>query len=369
MNHCIIMAGGRGARLWPESTAERPKQFLKLFGEKNLLASTIERIIPFVPVENIWIATGESLLEKVRESFSQCDCSCEGIHLLTEPAARNTAPCIAIAAMELLHKDENATMIVLPSDQRICEGPAFCRTLRTACELIEENPRRLATLGITPTFPATSYGYIEKGSMLESEVIRNSKKEAPLTYDVLEFHEKPDAQRAKEMLESGRFLWNAGIFVWKARRILELLRQFEPEIAEYLERIHRFYSLPDYEEVFRREFSKMKSISIDYAVMERAENIIVLEAPFSWDDLGSWNALDRIHREDRDESGNLALSSRLICVDSSNNLVRGDDSNPLFALIGVENLIVVQSGNTILVARKDQEERIREVISRSERQK
>lgn len=358
MLYAVIMAGGSGTRLWPESRNERAKQFLPLAGEKTMIAETVDRLETLVPPERVFLVAGSSMATRLRESLPQI----AEANLLLEPAARNTAPCIGWAAVELLRHDPEAVMVVLPADHVIRPANVFCETLRFAAEVIEENPERLVTLGIKPTFPATSYGYIERGAALESPatIRRRSLTKA---HDVLCFHEKPDADRAGTFLASGRFAWNAGIFVWKAKTILELLKRFEPEMGARLDAIAQ---TPGREAV-EEHFPAMKNISIDYAVMEKAEAMVVLEAPFEWDDVGTWCSLERLYADRRDAAGNIAIRTRLLTVGSSNNVVRGQDANRLIALLGVEDLIVVQTPDATLIAKKDCEESIRELIGEMRR--
>ena len=358
MLYCVIMAGGSGTRLWPESQADRPKQFLKLLGNETMLAATKRRVAPIVLPEHFLIATGESMVHLVNESLP--DLSPDQI--LAEPAPRNTTPCIGLAALKILRDDPDATMLVLPADQAIKDEARFCQAVSFAESLVRENPNRLITFGIKPSFPSTSYGYIEQGAPITGEAATQFGNLTQAN-SVHQFHEKPNVEKAMDFLATGRFLWNAGIFVWKARTILERIERFEPEIGEHLRRIDESFSRNDYSDVLRREFIAMKKISIDYAVMERASDIIVVEAPFDWDDVGTWSSLERVQADKRDTNGNLADNVQLRTFDSRNNIVRSHDQGRIIALVGVENLIVVQTADATLIARKDQEEMIRNIVS------
>ncbi len=327
-----------------------------------MIQSTVDRLLPLVPSNRTWILTGTSMVNRIRESLPMVPRN----HLLAEPAARNTAPCIGWAAVKLLNVDPDATMVVLPADHIIKPESVFCETIHRASELVDEAPERLITLGIKPTFPSTSYGYIQQGVALETTCserwLPDRWPETAPPHCVQKFHEKPPGEKAEEFLKRGGFLWNAGIFVWKAKTILELLSRLEPEIGEKLERIAAVIGTPRERAETDTIFPEIKKISIDYAVMERAESIVVLEAGFSWDDVGTWCALDRLYADKKDERGNLAVGTKLLAVDSESCVVRGNDPNHLFALLGVKDLIVVQTENATLLTSKEREESVRNVI-------
>ncbi len=357
MLHSILMAGGSGTRLWPESRRDRPKQFLKLYGDQTLLATTVRRVEPLIPLERQLIVTGQSMVPLVYESFPGLDPN----RILAEPVGRNTAPCIGLAAVRVLRDDPDATMVVLPADQVVRQEQLFRDTLRFAAELVEEEPSRLITLGIKPTFPSSSYGYIERNETISGPIAEKWKDRIG-AYSVERFHEKPDRVQAEEFLATGRFSWNAGIFVWKARTILDQLRRFEPEIAQRLDTIASNVIESDFPEILEREFGAMKKISIDYAVLERADNILVLDATFDWDDVGTWTSLDRIHVGKHDAAGNLALNANLRTVQAKGNIVKSNDPTHTIALVGVDDLIVIQTADATLIVKKDQEEKIRELL-------
>jgi mannose-1-phosphate guanylyltransferase len=324
-----------------------------------MIESTAHRLCSLVPIERAWTLTGRSMIGLIEKSLPELPKE----HILAEPSARNTAPCIGWAAAKLLKNDPEATMIVLPSDHVIQPESVFCNTLQFAADLVEESPDRLVTLGIKPTFPSTSYGYIQRNrnSPLETAVTKKWK-ELTTAFHVVRFHEKPPLEKAAEFLKSGNFGWNAGIFVWKAKTILELLNRFEPEIGRQLNLIAEAVGTNEEQAVTDMCFPQMKKISIDFAVMERAETIIMLEAAFSWDDVGTWCSLDRLYNNRRDADGNLAVGAKFLAVDSSGCIVRGNDPNHLFALLGMKDVIVVQTEDATLIVRKDREESVRDVI-------
>lgn len=357
MLHAVILAGGSGTRLWPESRAARAKQFLAFQAERSLLETTVRRLEPLGADLDIRILGGRAMAGQIEAAMPDFPKR----KILAEPSARNTAPCIGWAAVKLLADDPDATMIVLPSDHVVSPESVFCDTLRMAADLVDEDPRRLVTLGIEPTYPSTSYGYIQRGAALESPV---AEKWSGLTasHEVVRFHEKPALEKAVKFLALGDFAWNAGMFVWKAKTLLELLRRFEPEIGEALDRIAESIGTDREEIVTEERFEAMKRISIDYAVLERAESIVMLRARFSWDDVGTWCSLDRLYADEHDENGNLGVRAKILAIDSKGCVVRGNDPEHLFALLGLEDLIVVQTDDATLIARKDREESVRDVI-------
>ena len=347
MLHAIFLAGGVGTRLWPESSQYRPKQFLKIVGDQTLLETTVRRVEPMVPRERQLIVTGQSMIPLVYELFPGLDPN----RILAEPVGRNTAPSIGLAAIRVLRDDPDATMVVLPADQIVKQEQLFRETVRFAAELVEEEPSRLVTLGTRPAFPSPAYGYIEQNEPVTGSTAEKWSGRID-AFSVRRFHEKPNRAKAKEFLATGRFRWNAGIFVWKARTILEQLRLHEPEIADRLDTIASSVICGDFPEILDREFTAMKKISIDYAVLERAENILVLAANFDWDDLGTWTALDRIHADEHDAAGNLVLNAKLHATAAQRNIVKSHDSNHLFALVGVDDLVVIQTAEATLIAKK-----------------
>ncbi|MBR5244224.1 MAG: hypothetical protein IKW13_08315, partial [Thermoguttaceae bacterium] len=297
---------------------------------------------------------------------------------LLEPCGRDTAPCVAWAALEALQVDENATLIVLPSDHLVRPDAAFRATLAQAVRLVEEDETRLVTLGVAPTEPSSAYGYIEIDDALNAD-----KDDA---YVVRRFREKPDAETARQFLESGRYFWNAGVFVWKARRILELIAQFEPELGATFARIAPLVanaaangrSVAD-DPTFVREFSNAKRISIDYAVLERASNVVVLRAPFDWDDLGSFAALERtvaasetsVSQLFNADVGNVATGADLVVENARGSFVRvlttaeTPSRRPkLVALVDVDDLLVVETDDALLVAKKGNDAALRRLVER-----
>lgn len=325
MLHAVVMAGGSGTRFWPQSRQQTPKQLLRLAGDRTMIQQTVDRCADWAAAENTWIVTNQIQAAKTAEQLPQLSAA----SILIEPAARNTAPCVGLAAVRLLHDDPEAIMFVMPADHVIQPQEAFAAAALKAAAIVEQDPRRLVLFGVTPTFPSTGYGYIERGSRISDSV--------PPVFEVAAFREKPKAEIAEEYLRAGSFYWNCGIFCWKARTILDLISQFEPEMGKSLEKIAESLRNGTSKEVIAQEFPLMKSISIDYAVLERANHVTVIEAPFLWDDVGSWLAVPRLNGTD--PAGN-SIDGLHCGIDTENCIIRTSDQH-LIATLGVQNLIVV----------------------------
>ncbi|MCL2004735.1 MAG: sugar phosphate nucleotidyltransferase [Planctomycetaceae bacterium] len=353
MLHVIILAGGSGTRLWPASRINKPKHLLAFEGRQTLLETTLHRAAGLAPPEQTWIITSQAQAKLVADSLAHSEIRhFAPQHIWAEPVARNTAASIGWAALKLRHIDPDAVMVVLPADHIIKPAATFCETVQSAAEIVEKSPEMLVTLGIKPTFPALVYGYIKRGEALKGT---NS------AYHVRQFCEKPMEELAKQFYESGEYYWNAGIFVWKAGTILDLIEQFEPEIGQSLRQIEPALGTAEEKSETDSAFQSMKSISIDYAVMERAENVAVLEASFDWNDVGTWTSLDRLYAEQSDSQGNLAIGSELLAINSTGCTVRCDDANHLLAIVGLDDIVVIQTADATLIARKEQEESVRRI--------
>jgi mannose-1-phosphate guanylyltransferase len=353
MLHAIVMAGGSGTRFWPASRAALPKQLLPLAGERTLLEDTVTRLEGLVPPERLLVVTSARLLDAARRQLPQVP----DAGLVGEPCKRDTAPCIGLAALLVARHDPDATMAVMPSDHVITPAAKFQDAIRQAAALVEEAPGRLVTFGIRPTYPAESFGYIQQGAALAV-----APGAAP-AHVVARFREKPPAQVATEYLAAGNYLWNAGIFVWKAATILAALRERQPECLAHLERIAAAWDGPDREAVFAREFAAIKGISIDYAVLEHARDVVVIEAPFTWDDLGGWSAVAR--QRGVDAEGN-TIVGRHLGIDSVRTIVHAAGDH-LVVTMGLEDMLVVHTPDATLVADRAREEAVRKVVAELEK--
>ena len=347
MTSIVIMAGGKGERFWPKSRINLPKQFLSLTDDgKSMIQHTVERAKSLVDIENVYVVTNEMYKNLVLEHVP--DIPDENI--IIEPVAKNTAPCIGLAAMHIAKKDINSKMIILPSDHLIKFNEIFIDTLKTALDVVEKGDN-LVTIGITPNYPETGYGYINftKGE---------SFKDSANVYEVLRFVEKPNLEKAKEYLTSGQYLWNSGMFVWKASTILKNFKEYLPEIYEGLQKIGESIGTEKYEEVLKKEFSNLPSESIDYGIMEKAKNIYVIPGNFGWDDVGSWLSLERINKTNQD--GNV-INGNVISIRTKNSIIQGNEK--LIATIGLEDIVIVDTDDVTLICHKDNTQEVKEIIN------
>ncbi|MFM9117591.1 MAG: mannose-1-phosphate guanylyltransferase [Planctomycetota bacterium] len=343
MLHAVIMAGGSGTRFWPQSRRALPKQFLKLAGARTMIQATVDRCRDWLPVDNITVVAGDSLVPTAITQLPELP----ERNFFAEPCARNTAPCIALAALQLVARDPDATMVVLPADHVIEPQAAFRQAVAQAAEIVTNDPQQLVLFGVRPTFPATGYGYIEQGP----EGLLGSRA-------VASFREKPDLPVAEEYLRRGTFLWNCGIFVWRAQRILDAIAEYQPGMRAGLDVLRRACGTADWQTAVATEFPRWPSISIDYAVLEHRPAISVLEAPFAWDDVGSWRAVQRLLGTDADAN---TIDGQQLGVETSGCIVRSSPDH-LVATLGVRDLIIVHTPDATLVANKQDEESVRRLV-------
>jgi mannose-1-phosphate guanylyltransferase len=347
MLHAVIMAGGSGTRFWPESRRALPKQLLQLVGQRTMLQSTVDRLGKLVPPERVLIVTSAELVDDVREQLPQLSPA----SIVGEPCRRDTAACIGLAALAIVRSDPSGVMVVMPSDHVITPQDVFQQAIEQAAGLVESAPGRIVTFGIRPTYPAESFGYIERGEAVD--------RSSPWTvYHVKQFREKPTGEIARQYVSAGTFYWNSGIFVWKAATILAALEEREPEMVSHLKRIEAAVGSPEHAQVFAREFAAIRGVSIDYAVMEHAKDVLVIEAPFAWDDVGSWQAIARL--QESDDEGN-TISGRHLSLRTAGTIVRSTGDH-LVVTLGVSDLIVVHTPDATLVANKHDEESIRRLV-------
>ncbi len=339
------MAGGRGERFWPRSRKNLPKQFLSLTDDgKTMIQLTTERLLPIVDINDIYIVTNRDYLPLIEEQLP--DLPKENI--ICEPIGRNTAPCIALGAAFIRKKYEDAVMMVLPSDHLIKYSSLYQTTLRDACEVAEEG-NNLVTIGITPDYPETGYGYIKFVNKISEGRGRAFKVDG--------FTEKPDLEKAKEYLASDDYLWNSGMFLWKLSTIVEHYEKLLPEIYEGMLKIQEFIGTPQQDRAIEDIFPSFPSISIDYGIMEKAENIYTIPGTFGWDDVGSWLALERIKRSN--EFGNIA-DGNIVTIDTRNCIIQGTDK--LIAAVGLKDLVIVDTKDATLICDREHTSDIKKVI-------
>ena len=351
--HAVILAGGSGTRFWPASRRRRPKQLLPLAGrpDEPLIAATVRRIEPLVPAERVWISTGTSLVEATLAVLPGVARS----RVLAEPVARNTAPCIGWASATIARSDPDAIVAVLPADHFIGNEPAFREALATAVRAAEEG--WITTVGIVPTRPETGYGYIEVGAPVGAPL-------ADSVHAVTRFVEKPTRERAEALLADGRYLWNGGMFFFRAGVMKAAIAEHLPALAAGLDRIDEAAVRGDEARVLAEVFPTLPSISIDHGIMEKAKRIAVVPGDFGWNDVGSWQTTWEM--AEKDAAGN-ALPAGTVAVDARDNLVRdltsgAGQSAKRWALIGVSDLVVVETDDAVLIVPRDRAQDVRAVV-------
>jgi len=347
--YAILMAGGVGSRFWPVSTQDFPKQFHDMLGTGDtLIQKTFHRLANLIPEENIFILTNERYNDLV---FKQLPMVTKR-QVVLEPAMRNTAPCILYASLKIQKENEDALMIVAPSDHWIEDEQAFSDNVQTAFNYCESN-EALMTLGITPTFPNTGFGYIEfdkERSLSEAHV-----------KPVNQFREKPDYETAKTFISQGNFLWNAGIFMWSVKSVIAAFKNNQPELFQLFESGYSTYNTEFEDDFIRDNYKKAENISVDYALMEKSENVYVIPATFDWNDLGTWGSLyDKL---DKDSHNNAILNARSLAENAEGNIVRAS-KDKLVVIDGLNDYIIVDHENTLLIYPKDKEQNIKQIQHR-----
>lgn len=341
-NYLILMAGGIGSRFWPVSTPEQPKQFLDILGKgESLIQSTVNRFMDICPPENIYIVTNEDYKDIVKEQLPFL----KSHQILLEPCMRNTAPCINYAARKIAKENKNAKIVVSPADHYIKDVKDFKEIINVGLDTIGSHDV-LITIGIRPTYPATGYGYIEKSDNTIEPGIYKSKG----------FKEKPDFNRAKQYVVDGNYFWNSGIFIWSASSILSALKEFVPDIYNAFEDISDYFYSDQEQQVLNEVYQGCENISIDYAVMEKAQNVYVIPADFGWSDIGSWKSLYDL--KEKDEQFN-SKSNNVKFIESKGNYVNVSDKKRVIVQ-GAEDFMIIESDGVLLIAKLDQDQRIKE---------
>lgn len=345
MDYAVIMAGGIGSRFWPASRKEQPKQFLDPFGNGTLIQNTVARLQGLIPPERCLIVTHERYVEQTRKQLP----AVPEENILAEPISRNTAPCITYAAATLADRDPDATMVVLPADHAIGDVQQFHDTLDVALEAAQE-PDALVTIGIEPTYPATGYGYIQYDGDEHDE------RGALAAYPVRTFAEKPDQSTAERFIDSGDFLWNSGMFIWRADTILDQVERHLPDAHDAFKPVREAGGDVDID-TLTEAFRESPRISIDYGVMEQADSVYVVPGAFEWNDVGDWRAVYDL--SDKDEHGNV-IQGNVIMQDSSRCYVQAGDR--LVVLVGIHDAVVVDTDDAVLVCNRESAQQVKQVV-------
>ena len=352
-NHYVaIMAGGIGSRFWPMSRTSLPKQFLDVLNTgKTLVQWTYERYAKFIPAENIYIVTSEEYVDIVKTQLPMLPID----NILAEPSKKNTAPCIAYISFKLAQINPDAKCIVAPSDHLILEEERFQAIVLQALDFVD-NIKALATLGIKPTHPNTGYGYIQYEGL---EVAKD-------VYKVKTFTEKPDVEIAKSFIESGDFLWNAGIFAWKISSILTAFEKYQPEMYELFDQEKMHFNTPAEKTAIQKIYPQCTNISIDIAIMEKANNVYVMPASFGWSDLGTWNSA--YENMEKDYLGNVVASDNVIVIDATKCMINSP-KDKLVLVQGLDDFIVIDTKDVLLICSRDKEQSIKEYVAEVKRNK
>lgn len=343
--YAILMAGGVGSRFWPVSTSEFPKQFHDMLGAgETLIQKTFSRLSKLIPVENILILTNERYNAIVLEQLPMV----KQEQVLLEPAMRNTAPCILYASLKIQKQNPNAVMIVAPSDHWIEDEATFAKNVEQCFDFCSKEDA-LMTLGIQPTYPNTGFGYIEY-----------DKSDSNSIKKVTQFREKPDYETAQAFLDAGNFLWNGGIFIWSVKSITQAFENFQPQMNSLFQNGLEHYNSPNEKSFIEENYALAENVSIDYAVMENAQNVYVLPATFDWNDLGTWGQLHE--KLDKDEDKNGVINAKVVLENASGNIIRSD-ANKLIVVDGLHDYIIVDKEGVLLIYPKSKEQEIKRITA------
>ena len=344
--YAVIMAGGSGTRFWPWSREDTPKQLLKIVGQKSMLQHTIDRITPLFKPENILIVTNVLHKEKIQKQVPQIPPA----NIVAEPVGKDTAPCIGLAATIIHKKAPDSVMIVMTADHVIEPASRFVKMAETAMNIVNKN-NSLLTMGIKPTEPSVSYGYIHRGNRLLEE-------NGFSVYEVESFKEKPDKTTAQRFINTGEYYWNGGVFVWQTAKILECLAKYTPKLALGLQKIGAAWGTELEWTTVEKEYQAFEKISIDYAVMEKAKDVVVMEVDFTWDDVGSWFAIERWNK--KDNLGNTVLGMHY-GMDTNSCIIVNNEQH-LIATIGVSDMVIVHTKDATLICNKQKAEQIKKLV-------
>lgn len=351
-HYVAIMAGGIGSRFWPKSRTSYPKQFLDILNTgKTLIQWTFDRFTNFIPTENIYIVTSEEYVDIVKEQLPGINPD----NIVAEPSRKNTAPCVAYISYKIAQKDPKASLVVAPSDHLVLDTDTFEKVTLQALDFAA-HMKSFVTLGIKPTYPNTGYGYIQHEVLPVADNI----------YKVKVFTEKPNLEIAKTFIASGDFLWNAGIFIWQVNSIIKAFEKYQPEMNELFAAERDKFNTPAEKEAIERIYPQCTNISIDYAIMEKADNVYLIPASFGWSDLGTWNsAYDNL---EKDYLGNAVAGENVMIVDTTKCMISAPH-NKLLLLQGLDDFIVVDTEDVLLICKKDKEQEIKEYVAEVKRNK
>jgi mannose-1-phosphate guanylyltransferase len=339
------MAGGSGTRFWPRSRVAKPKQYLNMFGDKSLLQSTLERFKTFTETDNIYIVSSKSQADALESQAAELPKE----NLIYEPVGKNTLPCIGLAAMFAERDNPDGIMVVSPSDHLINDHGLFRDTIQAAAKIADEKDG-IVTIGITPNYPATGYGYVKT-----AEDITGGEKIKQFKVD--RFVEKPDLENAEKYLAEGGYYWNSGLFIFKISVFLDAVKEFAPDLYKDLQRIQQDIGKPSFNQTLDTIYRAVESISVDYGIMEHAKNIYLVEGNFDWNDLGSWESV--YQEQKKDENGNAAKGDAIF-LDSNNSYVYSE--NETVALVGLDDVVVVRDGNATLVCKRDKVQDVKKIV-------
>ena len=344
----VIMAGGRGERFWPQSRESKPKQLLKLISDVTLIEQTVNRLESFVPKKNVFIITNDDYVETMQALLE----SLPAENIIGEPVGRDTAPCVALAAGVVKAKatSEDAVMFLLPADHVINDSESMVQVMKDCTDFARDG--KVVTIGIPPTFPSTAYGYIQCGDKLAGDASTSF-------FESKGFKEKPDLKTAEHFIESGNYQWNSGMFGWSVKTICDAFEEHCPELFPAIDQFKVAFQSNDFSKTLNDLYPKFDKISIDYAIMEKIDNVVVAECTFDWDDVGSWTALR--NQLPSDKYGNI-IRGNTVSIDSNNNIIVGE-SDHLIVTIDVENMIIIHTEDATLVCKVDSAQRIKEAIN------
>lgn len=350
--YVVIMAGGGGTRFWPWSREKRPKQVLPIISQRPMIRETVERVRPFVSPEKILIVTSRSQAEDLHRQIPQIPPG----NILIEPMGKNTAPCLCLAALYIKQRSPQAVMVVLPADHYIADRRGFLRTLGEAAGFAARQ-NFLVTLGVQPTEPETGYGYIQKGEILNAA-------DGIQVFQAKAFREKPSRPKALSYLRRGDYLWNSGMFIWKVEVFLEAIKKYLPDLYRGMMVLRDSLGTSRERLLLEKIYKRIQPVSVDYGIMEKADNVALMEAKFPWNDVGSWEALAKIWPKDKAgnalKSGDRAAQGKVLAIDSSGCLIRSEEK--LIAVIGLKDVVVVEAGNAFLVCPRQRSQEVRRVL-------